>query len=239
MRLLVDPAGSGPWNMALDEVLLERGEPVLRVYGWRPATLSLGYFQSAAERRSHPASASIECVRRLSGGGAIVHDHDVTYALVLPASDPRVRDTAGLYRWIHATWIEWLDRQGVHARQCVADEATSGPEPFLCFERRSVGDILLGEHKILGSAQRRRRGAVLQHGSLLVGRSSAAPELPGLTELASGAWSFEAIAQGWLDVLAASVGWTWERSSVTVDEQAEAERLVREKFSAEAWNQRR
>src|SRR5437667_329111 len=64
-----------------------------------------------------------------------------------------------------------------------AGGAQSGHEPFLCFERRTCGDIILGDAKIVGSAQRRRRGAVLQHGSVLLSRSDFALELPGIAEL--------------------------------------------------------
>src|ERR1700690_2091076 len=87
-HLIVDPPGEGAWNMALDEALLEaaqnEGIATLRFYSWREATLSLGYFQGAADRRLHQASADCASVRRASGGGAILHDCELTYSIALP-----------------------------------------------------------------------------------------------------------------------------------------------------------
>ena len=77
-RLLADPPCPGPWNMAVDEVLLEwaaaSGGCCWRTYAWAEPTLSLGYFQDYDRRRSHPPSVECAAVRRLTGGGAILHD---------------------------------------------------------------------------------------------------------------------------------------------------------------------
>ena len=91
-RLLIDPPGAGAWNMAVDEVLLEwsaeQGGCCWRLYRWQEPTLSLGYFQPYDERRRHPASRDCPAVRRLSGGGAILHDAELTYSLVVPSGHP-------------------------------------------------------------------------------------------------------------------------------------------------------
>src|SRR5262245_54691837 len=82
-RLIVDGAAGGPWNMAVDETLLESaaasGAASLRFYGWSEPTLSLGYFQRAAARQTHATSLGCPMVRRPSGGGAILHDWELTY----------------------------------------------------------------------------------------------------------------------------------------------------------------
>src|SRR5438445_617792 len=82
-RLIHDLPGDGPWNMAVDEALLEdaarSGRPTLRFYGWAEPTLSLGYFQPYAQRASHPPSSRCAVVRRPTGGGAILHDAELTY----------------------------------------------------------------------------------------------------------------------------------------------------------------
>ncbi|HEY1784986.1 MAG TPA: lipoate--protein ligase family protein, partial [Pirellulales bacterium] len=84
-RLLVDAPASGAWNMAVDEALVddaaERGTCWLRFYGWSEPTLSLGYFQGHAERLVHRPSRHCPLVRRASGGGAILHDAEITYCL--------------------------------------------------------------------------------------------------------------------------------------------------------------
>src|SRR5712691_9259535 len=86
-RLLPFTTAAGPWHMAADEVLLETaaaGVASLRFYTWSPPTLSLGYFQPAASRLADPLLADLPWVRRASGGEALVHDRELTYALALP-----------------------------------------------------------------------------------------------------------------------------------------------------------
>ena len=127
-HLLVDPPAGGPWNMALDEALLEasaaQGGLFLRFYSWLPATLSLGYFQSHADRAAHAASVDCPLVRRPSGGGAIVHDRELTYALVVPAMHPRVGDAASLYNKLEHVILPMFrhDRPGFIdvMRHCIA-----------------------------------------------------------------------------------------------------------------------
>ena len=88
-RLIESTASSAAWNMAIDQVLLDSADSgaTLRFYGWRPASLSLGYFQSAADRSLHTASSALPLVRRPTGGGALVHDNELTYCLVSPVVD--------------------------------------------------------------------------------------------------------------------------------------------------------
>ena len=97
----------GPANMALDEALLEwvagRSDAVfLRTYGWLEPTLTLGYFQSLSEALAEPRWQWVPLVRRATGGGAIWHDHELTYAVVLPAHHARARPSAALYQAVHA-----------------------------------------------------------------------------------------------------------------------------------------
>ncbi|HVW38332.1 MAG TPA: hypothetical protein VHB99_13545 [Pirellulales bacterium] len=246
-RLILDPPGGGAWNMAVDEALLEDGGRVggwtLRFYGWSEPTLSLGYFQTIESRRRHPASQGCPLVRRQSGGGAIVHDRELTYALIAPARHALARESQRLYRAVHGAIVQELASVGVPARMhdpAVDMERTrSAEEPFLCFERRAVGDIVVGEAKIGGSAQRRRLGAVLQHGSLLISRSKAAPELPGIEELGCEQRSWEA----WRSLFSAALLEALELSprvaSPSPSIVAEAAKLAEHKYGAASWNKRR
>src|SRR5262245_3748574 len=112
LRLLIDPPASGAWNMAVDEALLEtaatEGLPTLRFYEWERPTLSLGYFQSAADRVHHAASRECPVVRRASGGGAIVHDRELTYSIAVPQANPRSAAAAELYDSFHETLVQAL-----------------------------------------------------------------------------------------------------------------------------------
>ena len=187
-RVLIEPAPcSGSWNMAVDEVLLEaaagRGDCTLRIYEWDQATVSLGYFQSGTDPSLETRFPGLPKVRRLSGGGAILHHHEVTYSITIADGHPLAVSPAVLYEEVHRRVIAMLAGWGVEAR-LRGEPLRFETEPFLCFSRGDVRDIVLGRHKIMGSAQRRRRGAVLQHGALLLAGSPHAPEFPGLAELA-------------------------------------------------------
>lgn len=190
-RILVDAEPhSGPWNMAVDEALLESAAEshhcTVRWYRWQEATVSLGHFQQRRDLETVPALAALPCVRRLSGGGAIVHHHELTYSCTVPASHPLAPSRDVLYECIHERIIRVLREEGfeVESRGSAAAKGEAQTDALLCFDRHDARDVLLSGRKILGSAQRRRRGAVLQHGSLLLRTSPHAPQFPGLLNLA-------------------------------------------------------
>ena len=243
-RLLIDPPAPGAWNMAVDEVLLESaaqcGDSTLRFYCWSEPTLSLGYFQEYADRITHVSSRQAAVVRRLTGGGAILHDHELTYSLSAPAEHPWVRERDRLYATIHAALIDALDAMGVRAVLCKPAAVGTGPgEPLLCFQRRAMGDVLIGTAKVAGSAQRRRRGAVLQHGSVLLARSAAAPELDGLSELTGQPIGAEQLLAAWLPLLQRRLAADWQRGGLSEQQQIEAMLLSTNRYAAASWTERR
>jgi lipoate-protein ligase A len=191
-RILPYAAADGPANMALDEALLgaaaTSGEAAyLRCYGWTVPTLSLGYFQRLAEIQADPRWQTVPMVRRLTGGGAIWHHHEVTYALAVPASHEQTRPNTALYRAVHAAIAAVLAEEGVPAgRRGDGTPARSAGRnrPALCFTDRDAEDIVIDGYKLVGSAQRRRHGAILQQGSLLLARSDRVPELRGVCDVA-------------------------------------------------------
>jgi lipoyl(octanoyl) transferase len=182
---------SGPTNMALDEALLDqvstrRDVAYLRTYGWTVPTLSLGYFQQLAQ--AGPRWQSVPLVRRATGGGAIWHHHELTYALALPAKYPRATPNTTLYRTVHAAIAAVLHDQGLDVCPRSSGETTNSGQraasrPFLCFCDRDPEDLVASGTKVVGSAQRRRLGAILQHGSILLSRSEKTPDLPGICDL--------------------------------------------------------
>lgn len=189
MSLCLDPPAPGAANMAADEALLAAaaaGAPGGRWYRWSEPTVSLGHFQKADELAGTDL-AGLPAVKRLSGGGAIVHDDEWTYAMAVPRSHPLARSPERFYEAVHGELIAALAAAGVAARLRGAG-GSAGDEPTLCFLRADPRDVVVSDvagavRKIVGSAQRRRRGAVLQHGSLLAAASPAAPDVLGLREL--------------------------------------------------------
>ncbi|MBI3838278.1 MAG: lipoate--protein ligase family protein [Planctomycetia bacterium] len=243
-RLIVDPPAAGAWQMAVDEALLEsaaaNGGCTLRFYGWSEPTLSLGYFQDYAQRETHHASRRCAVVRRQTGGGAILHDRELTYSLTISVAHPLAQDASRLYNAVHRALVGTLNRFGVSAYlSAAATQSTTPEQPFLCFQRRAGGDVLVGDSKIGGSAQRRRRGAILQHGSLLWARSPQAPELPGIEELAGKRLNHAEFIADCQQQLGTGLRLDFEPRGLTATEQQLVRSLAVEKYDTAGWNRRR
>ena len=254
-RLLLDPPAPGPWNMAVDEALLEsaasEGCCTLRFYQWEEPTLSLGYFQTYSDRWAHEASRQATLVRRQSGGGAILHDHELTYSFAVPERHPLAVNRLGFYQAVHETLIQTLAQWGVTASMyaepgktpesttSLLPQTTDRANAFLCFQRRAPGDVLVGDVKIAGSAQRRCRGSVLQHGSILLARSIAAPELNGLKELVDKILEPQQLIDAWLPHLSTNLSLVWERGKITDSEFQRSVTLNKEKYTSPTWNEHR
>lgn len=243
-RLLPLQTAPGAWNMAVDEWLLRsaelRGHCALRLYEWSPATLSLGYFQPVAARQDHSASRACALVRRSTGGGAILHDRELTYSLVIPTRHRLAVDPLSLYRLAHGALIAALAELGIQTRLCeVAAQLPRDQEPFLCFQRRAVGDVLLGDFKIAGSAQRRHRGAILQHGSVLLAASPFAPELPGISDLMGDQLSAVSLASAFLPRLATALAVTPDSEAPSTSQQESIAQLEIGQFNSAGWLTRR
>jgi lipoate-protein ligase A len=178
-------------------------------------------------------------IRRATGGGAIVHDHDLTYSLVLPLGDRWSADATHLYQQAHTGLVSALAAWGVKASLRSGSDVTPGRAPFLCFLRQAAGDVLLGEAKIAGSAQRRAKGAVLQHGSVLLRRSRHAPELPGIEELTGLSIDLRELAHRWSVMLAKQLDVQWVPAALGPSERAEATCLVKQRFGRADWTHRR
>jgi lipoate-protein ligase A len=167
-RLLIDGDAPGPWNMGVDDALLisatRDDTATLRFYTWRGAWLSLGYAQALSEsRRAACDAAGVGVVRRLTGGRAVLHGGDLTYSVA--ARDEWL--PSGLrasYALIADALCEALRGLGVSAER--RPETRAGAPGFDCFAWLAAEEICADERKLVGSAQRRAGGAVLQHGSI-------------------------------------------------------------------------
>lgn len=170
--MIKTPANRGAFNMAVDEVLLAEtisGEslPVLRLYAWEPACISLGYAQKVSDIDMESLKANgWEIVRRITGGRAILHVDELTYSVLAPLTEPRVAGTVleSYQRLAGALLkaIRTLDIPVEMVQEIDKQHFTNGP---VCFETPSAYELTVEGKKLVGSAQARRRGGFLQHGA--------------------------------------------------------------------------
>jgi lipoate-protein ligase A len=240
IRYLPFSNADGPHNMAADEIMLESarlGQASMRVYSWSPPTLSLGYFQRSDERLAEPRFATLPWVRRATGGGAIVHDGDLTYALALPPCATRTQAPAKWHCRIHRVIGQFL-RDRLIAAEVVPETHVPGAsaplhelnrtqrrrgaegQSFDCFAIPQPGDVVVAGQKIVGGAQRLRAGALMQHGSIQV------PEIHAVWEQLG-------------PFLAAAWGWQITSGEWTDEERNQIEHLAVYKYNQIWWNEKR
>ncbi len=178
-RLITTWGAEPAFNMGLDEALLESTEspPTLRFYSWSPDTLSLGYFQRVADvpaaTSALPGQRAPVVVRRITGGGAIHHVNERTFSITAPLDHDVYRcSLTESYARVHAAIQSALSEFGVPAtpRGAATLESDRG-ETGMCFHHSTDVDLAWGGRKGVGSAQRRKRGRVLHHGSIKLGSS--------------------------------------------------------------------
>jgi lipoate-protein ligase A len=236
--------------MAIDEVLLHAvglglAAPTLRLYRWQQATLSLGYFQGISGLADQTLIVqSMPLVRRMTGGGAIIHDRELTYCLALPLHDcpASLADALGLggkpidmYSRMHAfiaQAVERLGRQG----QAQAEERSAGAPShsgaFLCFERHSKLDLMMAGDKLAGSAQRRTKQAVIQHGSIVLHPHASQPS-QAVERITGRRITFEEMASELLNALR-SAGLELANGQLSHDESTLLPALL-EKHKSRQW----
>ncbi len=244
IRTIVDPALPGPENMARDEALLvgvENGESpaTIRYYQWDPPTISLGYFQEYAEYERLPLPAGgLPVVRRTTGGGAILHDRELTYSIALPLQHSILGGGLNsLYEIAHDALIAALDEVEAGAGRCgVSDDSGPARGPFFCFARRHCLDVLVKGDKLAGSAQRRLRHAVLQHGSIVLERRYEQQPAAAVADQVS--LSADVLAKRMSVALGRATGMKLIEGKWSKAELAAAKELL-EKYSGDVWTKRR
>jgi lipoate-protein ligase A len=183
-RLLHTFGGEPGWNMALDEALLASGEPrpTLRFYTWSPPALSLGYFQRWRDLPQLPAGLVV--VRRFSGGGAIEHSEELTFSIAASADHALFRgDVRRSYEQVHALLARAFATFGVEAApRAAASLRSEHAASSMCFHRATAFDLAWDGAKGVGSAQRRRQGRVLHHGSIKLAAGALEHDVAGLRD---------------------------------------------------------
>lgn len=180
-RFIDSGNGSAAFNMALDEALLNwqsKGEipPVIRFYGWNPATLSIGYFQKAEKEINLEAvkNLGLGFVRRPTGGRGVLHEHELTYSVIVSESHPKMpQSVTEAYRVISEGILKGFHQLGLDAYFAVPKtveerEALKSPHSAVCFDAPSWYELVVEGRKVAGSAQTRQKGVILQHGSILL-----------------------------------------------------------------------
>ncbi|MBA3685536.1 MAG: lipoate--protein ligase family protein [Planctomycetes bacterium] len=236
-RLLPTTCGDGPEQMSCDEALLTAATvPTLRLYRWDPATVSLGCFQEwPAIARTLPPSMRPggTVVRRITGGGAIWHEHEVTYALVgRLGHDGFPSQARDLYPLLHAAVAH---RLRLHGSQPQRQDQAAGDRHYReeprCFASPAIDDLVAdGGGKLLGSAARARGERVLIHGSLKL----ASNPWDGATVSGCGL-SWEDAAAALRDGIAEALGARLESGEWTAAEIAARDAIRNARYSDERW----
>ena len=237
LRALKLSTAAGPAQMALDEALLECATvPTVRLYTWDPPAVSLGYFQDHASIAARlPPDMTV--VRRITGGGAIWHEHEVTYSLIgilgqggLP---PRTKD---LYPLLHGAILAALAGYGavLQAQPETVGDRRYADEPR-CFASPAADDLVHADGgKVLGSAARARGTRVLVHGSLKLATNpwdGAMVAACGLTAEQAGDALLSGISQ--------ALGETPQAGELTADEIEHRDRLLALRYGNDDWVVRR
>ena len=252
--VLVDSAASGPRNMSTDAALLaaaeREGQRTLRLYAWDPPTLSFGRNEPALVRydRAAIAARGLAVVRRPTGGRAVWHHREVTYAVAAPAA--AFGSLQASYREIHAMLADALTALGADVR-LADDRPADGVGSGACFASAAGGEVMArGGGKLVGSAQVRGDGAFLQHGSLLLAAdqdvvaavtvgAANAPAATGLAELLGpGRATWAAVSAAIHAAAAARWGAPARAGILPAGVRREAERLA-PAYADPAWTWRR
>lgn len=227
--------------MAADDWMLgraEAGECLIRIYRFETPTVSLGYFQACSRLKAIPSLSGLPWLRRQTGGDLLVHDRELTYAIAAPVEELGV--TRELPCRVHRAVSEWLKNLGVESecqREAGKISRVGAPAGMLCFLHPAAGDVLFQGSKVMGSAQRKRRGAVLQHGSLLLGTCPAAPWLPGLADL--GAPTAGIGSDGLARCLENALGSTAPGICWETGDESEIREIEKSRYLNPDWNETR
>jgi lipoate-protein ligase A len=234
IRVLETGHNSGPWNMALDEVLMysvKNNMPILRLYGWQPPTVSIGYFQSIDEELDVKKceQMGIDIVRRITGGGAVLHESELTYSFITKIYPKNIMES---YNLICDPVVLCINKLGFNAKFA------------------PLNDILVDNRKVSGNAQTRKKNILLQHGTILLDVdvekmffvlkipteklkdkmiSDAKARVMGLNK------TFEQVACTLKESFGEKFGSEIIADDLTIKEKNQAEKLASEKYGSDSW----
>ena len=239
IRVLETGCNPGAWNMALDEALLtnlvDHDTPILRLYGWQPPCVSIGYFQSMEEEVDvlKCINMGVDVVRRITGGGAVLHEFELTYTFITKNYPANILES---YHLICEPVVLCLDRLGYSARYV------------------PLNDIVVVNKKVSGNAQTRKNNILLQHGTILlavdVEKMFSMLKVPSekikdkmikdvKARVTGINRSFEDVASNLKESFAEIFGSQIITDTLNSKEKEDTEKLVIEKYSSRQWNWRK
>jgi lipoate-protein ligase A len=230
--------------MAVDEALfLGDGPPTLRLYRWNPHGVSLGYFQKYTDLPTGPLAADgVPVVRRLTGGGAIYHGDEITFSITCSSDHELFRGIVReSYDRVHAVLSRAIGRCLPAARNV----APRGDQPLLsdsnaspwCFHESTAFDLVSSGRKLVGSAQRRSRGRILHHGSIVLRPNRYTTGIASIEEL-GGNPDPAALERALVLEFVTAIHAEFEMSDLTPPERELATRLAHDKYASDSWNRR-
>lgn len=253
-RLLNMGANPAAMNMAIDEAILltqkEQSNPTLRFYEWSSPAFSFGYFQDIASEVDVEACRAdgIELVKRMTGGGTVVHGWELTYTLILPRTTAEM-SISDAYQCIGHSLVKAFQKLGVPA-QCYVS-CTDSPEtaPNICLTNPAEHDVMSADKKLAGVSVRRNRGGILFQGYIsldmpppfILKRVSKNPEVQQSVHERSTAINRDgrsitrdALIQAVSETF--EIGIAFDSGKLLPMERAQAETLVETKYARATWN---
>ncbi|WHX99283.1 biotin/lipoate A/B protein ligase family protein [Neobacillus sp. DY30] len=270
----IDSGNCSPsFNMALDEALLDwhsegKIPPVIRFYGWEPATLSIGYFQKVEKEIDLEAvkAHGLGFVRRPTGGRGVLHEHELTYSVIVSEEHPEMPKTVTeAYRVISEGILKGFHQLGLEAYFAVprTDEersALKNPRSAVCFDAPSWYELVVEGRKVAGSAQTRQKGVILQHGSILLDldedklfslfkypservkdrmRSAFKNKAVAINEISPRRITLEEAKEAFYKGFAEGLNIKLESYQLSEEELAYVNRIAKERYESDEWNFKR
>ncbi len=264
-RCIEHSPAEASWNMAVDESLFisaldENARPTIRFFQWEKPSITFGYMLKVDDELNVElcCERGVPFIRRITGGGVVFHGCDITFSIIFPRNlAPDTSSALNSYRFINRLFLRAFSDLGVRVSllsEDVDDDNSRGNSRNVCFTEPTTYDVLYGGRKLVGNAQRRRKGWVLNHGSILyntryremadlVADAEDAPALfakncISIEEVAPDV-TREAVIQAVADRLAADLGVVVEPGELSEEELQSASDLAENKYSKEEWNFKR
>jgi len=249
---LIDTGFNAPaMNMAIDEALLDSKVPVLRFYSWKPAGLSIGYFQPVnVFNLDNLKKHKVELVRRLTGGNAVLHDKELTYSFIIDESGMS-KSIVESYKEISKGLLQGLRNLGL--KVVMNEDVSKGEKSAVCFNDPSWYEIIVNGKKIVGSAQKRVDGKLLQHGAVLIDIdiekycslfnncsneliSKVRERMTSINDELNGKKGYDDVKEAMKKGFESAMGLEFEISELSKEELELAKKLERNKYSTDKWN---